>query len=377
MLILYNPPSNAQRKPNLPMSLLALGAVLEGKYDYIIVDGNLERDPLTTIDRAIRETGANVLGVTVMPGPQLSDAIPLCRQLKRMHPNLIIVWGGYFPTQHYDVVLQAPYVDYVVRGHGEYVFKALMDALRQGDDLSKLPGVAYKGRGDVLTQRYADAKLFRVPTSPRLAVSNAMAPIPHPAHLPAFPYHRVPIERYVKRCFLGTRTLSHHSSYGCPFFCNFCAVVNMVNGGWLAQSAKRTADTVQYLHDHWRIDALEFYDNNFFVNEERTVEVAERIRHLGVAWWGEARIDTLLKYKSESWRKMSEAGLKMVFMGAESGSDETLKRMNKGGTASANKTLEIARLMKSYGIIPEFSFILGNPPDPEEDTQHYRVHSTS
>jgi hypothetical protein len=58
----------------------------------------------------------------------------------------------------------------------------------------------------------------------------------------------------------------------------------------------------------------------------------------------------------------------MVFMGAESGSDETLKRMNKGGTAAAEKTLEMAGRMRSYGIVPEFSFVLGNPPDPDEDT---------
>jgi hypothetical protein len=67
---------------------------------------------------------------------------------------------------------------------------------------------------------------------------------------------------------------------------------------------------------------------------------------------------------------MADSGLKMAFMGAESGSDETLKRMNKGGSAATDKTLEIARVMKSYGIVPEFSFVLGNPPDPEEDTRH-------
>jgi radical SAM superfamily enzyme YgiQ (UPF0313 family) len=68
---------------------------------------------------------------------------------------------------------------------------------------------------------------------------------------------------------------------------------------------------------------------------------------------------------------MRDSGLKMVFLGAESGSDETLKLMNKGGTASTEKTIEIARKMKHYGIVPEFSFVLGNPPDPEAD-----VHST-
>jgi hypothetical protein len=57
----------------------------------------------------------------------------------------------------------------------------------------------------------------------------------------------------------------------------------------------------------------------------------------------------------------------MIFMGAESGSDETLARMNKGGKASTTATLEIARILKNYEIVPEFSFILGNPPDPDAD----------
>ena len=57
----------------------------------------------------------------------------------------------------------------------------------------------------------------------------------------------------------------------------------------------------------------------------------------------------------------------MVFCGAESGSTDTLKRMNKGGTAAAELTLELARRMKSFGIVPEFSFVVGNPPDPEAD----------
>ena len=51
MIILYNPQSSASRKPVLPFALLALGAVLEGKYEYVIVDGNLEPDPLARLER--------------------------------------------------------------------------------------------------------------------------------------------------------------------------------------------------------------------------------------------------------------------------------------------------------------------------------------
>ncbi|HEX5415875.1 MAG TPA: radical SAM protein, partial [Chloroflexota bacterium] len=351
MLILYNPASNARRKPILPMSLLALGAALEGGHDYAIVDGNLETEPVRAIDRLVHSTGADVLGVTVMPGPQLSQAVPLCRELKARHPGLTIVWGGYFPTQHYEACLRAPYVDYVVRGHGELVFRGLLDARQSGTDPTALAGLAYRhpGTGAI--------------------TSNPLAPIPHPERLPDFPYHRLDLERYIRPTFLGRRTLPHHSSYGCPFFCNFCAVVNMVNGRWLAQSAERAAGIVRALAQEWRVDAVEFYDNNFFVHEARTAEFAERIRDLSINWWGESRIDTLLKYSDRNWALMRDSGLKMVFMGAESGSDETLRRMNKGGTASTEKTLAIAAKTASYGIVPEFSFVLGNPPDPEADVR--------
>jgi hypothetical protein len=64
---------------------------------------------------------------------------------------------------------------------------------------------------------------------------------------------------------------------------------------------------------------------------------------------------------------MKESGLRMVFLGAESGSAETLARMDKGGTLTPEQTVDLARLMKEYGIVPEFSFVVGNPPDPEAD----------
>ena len=73
---------------------------------------------------------------------------------------------------------------------------------------------------------------------------------------------------------------------------------------------------------------------------------------------------------------MKRSGLKMVFCGAESGSTEMLKRMNKGGTASADLTLELAARMKTHGVVPEFSFVVGNPPDPEARSRCTRCRSS-
>ena len=355
MLIFFNPQSSAGRKPILPFSLLAVGAVLEGHYDYNIVDANLEDNPVQAIGDLIEQSDAPcVLGVTAMPGPQLQQAVPLCQTLKQKYPNLVIVWGGYFATQHWEACLRAEYVDYVVRGHGETVFLALLNTLHESDfrpkqeTLKTLNGLAYRN-------------------STGNPVSNDLAPLPHPAQLPAFNFDRLPMENYVRSTFLGNRTLGYHSSYGCPFFCNFCAVVNLVNGRWLPQTAAQVAEAAQLYHKRWGVNAIEFYDNNFFTAEKRVAEFSERVMDLNLAWWGEGRIDTMQKYAAKTWQLMRDSGLKMVFMGAESGSDETLKRMNKGGKMSVQKILEMAASMREWGIVPEFSFVMGNPPDPEAD----------
>src|SRR6202044_2214400 len=48
-------------------------------------------------------------------------------------------------------------------------------------------------------------------------------------------------------------------------------------------------------------------------------------------------------------------------------SDEVLKKMRKG--SKVEHTFEVARRMREYGVIPEFSFILGGPEDPEGEIE--------
>ena len=74
---------------------------------------------------------------------------------------------------------------------------------------------------------------------------------------------------------------------------------------------------------------------------------------LNVRWWGEGRVDTMLNFSDTTWQLMEKSGLRMVFLGAETGSDATLKRMDKGGTAATKKTLEIAAKMETHNMVPE------------------------
>jgi radical SAM superfamily enzyme YgiQ (UPF0313 family) len=90
-----------------------------------------------------------------------------------------------------------------------------------------------------------------------------------------------------------------------------------------------------------------------------------------MVWWGEGRIDTIDKYKDETLALMRESGCKMIFNGAETGNDEILKKMDKGGTQSGKQIRAFAARMKKFDIIPEYSFVLGTPAETPEKVMEY------
>ena len=153
MIALLNP-TNARWKYRFPLSLMYLGAVLEGKYSYSIIDQNLDKSALERLDRLVRTRQIKYLAVTVMPGPQLFEAIPISKYLKEKYPDLTIIWGGYFASLHTATVLQSGYVDYVIRGQGERVFLELIDILE---------GNSSKALRDVAGLSFRDGKVIQNP----------------------------------------------------------------------------------------------------------------------------------------------------------------------------------------------------------------------
>jgi radical SAM superfamily enzyme YgiQ (UPF0313 family) len=357
MIVLFNPRSTTPGKQPLPLSLMSLAAVLEGRYPWTLVDGNVTDDPAGDIGALLSCAPAGqvtLLGVTVMPGPQLTEAVAVCKKVRARLPHVPIVWGGYFPTQHTDTVLGAPYVDFVIRSQGEQALLGLIEEvlsrIRNGESGIRTPGVSWSE---------AAGRVVHNPAGPMIALDD----------LPDLPYGRVDMARYLQPTYLGRRTVAHNSSFGCPFACSFCAVVAMTNRRWLAQSPARMERVLRHLVDVYRVDSVQMHDMDFFIAEARVAEFAERIAPLGLSWWALGRVDTLMQYSDATWKAMARSGLKMLFSGAESASDATLAAMNKGGKASARLTLELARRMKSYGVVPEFSFVLGSPPDPVGDME--------
>lgn len=348
MIVLYYPQNTPPKLGRMPLSALALGAVLEGEHEYTIVDGNVDRNAFATLTRLLAERAdVEMLAVSVMPGTQMLNAIAHCKKLKARFPRLKILWGGYFPSMHTEAVLNSAYVDYVLRAQAERSLPELLAALASGSSLDAVHNLSFRTNGS-----------FH---------HNPEFPTFDPNLRPLLPYERVDMESYAIPTFVGKRTFCHETSVGCPHKCNFCGVVDLFHSRWKAESVERTMEVLTILKERFGMDGMEFHDSEFFVSEKRVAELCEGMIPLNIRWWSEGRIDTMLNYSRETWKLMERSGLTMVFYGAESGLDDTLKLMDKGGV-TIDKTKAIAALCKEFHVQSEFSFVMGsNPTRTEED----------
>lgn len=349
-VLLFNPFA-AKNGYRIPYSILQIAASIQNVYEFVFVDGNRETDPWLKI-RSYLDTGEfKFFGCTVMPGPQLRQAIPYTKKIREEYPEIVNIWGGYFASNQCDTALNSEFVDFVINGQGDYAFPQLLDKLSKGEnDFDKINNLIYKQKDEIVKTR----KEF----------------ISDQDGLPNFPYKKLdddyPLKGYLKRTYLGSKTSAYHASFGCPFTCSFCAVVPIYNARWKSKSAENIYKDIKYLIEEHYADAIEFFDNNFFVNEKMVVEFSKLVKKHNISWWGEGRIDTINKYKNESLKIMRESGCKMIFFGAESSNDEILEQMDKGGTQTVQQIRDFAARMKTFDIIPEYSFVLGIPLDTEE-----------
>jgi radical SAM superfamily enzyme YgiQ (UPF0313 family) len=277
----------------------------------------------------------------------MAAAMEASREVRRLRPTVRIVWGGYFPSIYPDATLNARYVDFAVRGQGEDTLLELLGALRGSGDLEDIRGLSYKDTFG-------------------LHRHNPERPMKGPNAFPWSPFHRVPVHEYLRPSFFGKRTAVHHASIGCPFKCSFCGVHAAYGTREKMESPARTAAILEHLATKYGADSVQFYDMNFFMREDQARELAECLAPLHLRWWCEARVDVMCKYSDATLDSLRRAGCTMIFFGAESGSNWALKEMQKGITTE--QTLQVASRMRHFDIIPEFSFVIGNPNDPERDT---------
>src|SRR3954471_3774349 len=139
-IVLYNPRAVFF---TMPLGLLAVASALDrSRYDVVIVDARLEADPLGTLLKAL--DGAACLGIGVLTGEPIRDAIAASRAAKALFPDLPVVWGGWHPSLFGTGCLEEASVDVTVQGQGEETFCEIVDRLVRGESLRGLAGSTFR-----------------------------------------------------------------------------------------------------------------------------------------------------------------------------------------------------------------------------------------
>ena len=349
-ILLINPTITKARHARFPLAVMSLATAVEHRYSTTIIDGNVDRNFIATARTALTEQVFDAVGVTVMGGPQIPTAAAVSKAIRAVSPKTPIIWGGYFPTICPSPSINSPYVDYVIRGQGEDALPELLEAVF-GNDCSRLEtiaGLSWRRDGTVVHNK------DRVFTSAPLATKLRYELLENPT-------------QYLGRTYLGRRTAGYQAALGCRFRCTFCGVATMFRGRTALPTAERLGHDLRMLKENLGADAIQFYDHNFFDREVDMVPLLEVLADVELPWWCFARSDALLNLSDASWKLVRKSGLRMAYIGAESPDDKLLREVRKG--TRADQTLAVVEKCRSNGVIPELSFMLAPPHDPEEATE--------
>ncbi len=339
-VILYNP---AAVFYTMPLALVAVGSNLDpARYDVRIVDGRLEEDPAKAVLAELDD--ALCLGVSVLTGAPIRDALRITRAAKAYRPGLPVVWGGWHPSLFLTETLAEPAIDVTVKGQGEGTFRELVDRLAEKKDLAGLPGIAYR----------VDGKAVQNPPRPMIDMNDL--PLPN--------YNLLPVEQYFT--LKKQRQFDYISSTGCFWRCAFCADPFVYNRGWTALPPERVGEEIEHLWRRYRFDELAFQDETFFTYKKRVLAIAEAFLHRGMTfrWTATMRADQGFRLADDGFALLARSGLRRVLIGVESGSQEMLDWMQKDITL--DQVAYCAEQCARHGIGAIFPFIVGFPGETDE-----------
>jgi anaerobic magnesium-protoporphyrin IX monomethyl ester cyclase len=343
-VVLYNPQAVFF---TMPLALLAIGSELDpALFEVITVDARLDPDAESTVLAHAKD--ALCLGVTVLTGAPISDALRVSRAVKKARAALPVVWGGWHPSMFAVECLQEPSVDVTVQGQGEETFAEIVQRLAAGRSLQDCAGC---------TVRLADG-------TPQINPPRTLAQV---ENFRAHDYGLIPVERYFER--KGKRQLDFISSQGCNFRCAFCSDPFVYGRKWVGLEPVRMALRLKELWDRYRFDDVNFQDETFFTKAGRVAALAERIVASGMqsTWAATMRADQGVRLPDEIWQLCKQSGMRRLLVGVESGSNEVLKRIRKD--IKIEQVYATAEKMCKFGIAGHFPFIVGFPEESDAEVQ--------
>ncbi len=251
--------------------------------------------------REIERYQPSVVCVSIMFSCFHDAAERLAQKIKARFPSVVIIAGGAHVTANYRDVLKCGAVDYCLRYEGEETLPRLLKLIENGMPVDTIEGIAY-GRDQAVTN---DAHAWIRDLDKVCPAYDMISP---------------------GDCGGAVTVIT---SRGCPFACGFCTVHLSMGRAFRARSPKNVADEIEtYLRRGFARFNIE--DDNFIHDIERAKEICREIARCGL------QSDICLPngvavrdLDEECVSLMAAAGVKKLFLGLETTSDELLTKLNK------------------------------------------------
>ena len=285
-----------------------------------------------------------VVGLSVVFTKQLSFSILLAKEIKRLAPDIITVFGGsFFNSENLETFLATDWVDYLVLHDGEAPFLRLLEALESGGNVRAVPNIAFFDT--------SAGRIFHNDEDAGVKLND----------LAYADYSDFDFTNY----FMPAPVASVLSSRGCYWRrCTFCDHFAGYAGSYKTQSITRVVDELQHHVETYGIRHFSFVDE--MISAKRFLKLSEEIlkRGLDIAFYAFAK-PTTDNFTPEILEVMYKAGCRAIYWGVESGSDRVLKLMDKGNNVESTSQTLIAA--NKAGIRNHLFLIVGYPTETSSE----------
>lgn len=368
-ILLINPPYYVSSKkvnfwPSFPLGMGYIASFLEKRgYLVKIIDAFAEgyENRVSHGDKYLRiglsdeqiltgiaDFSPDLVGVSCLFSIQHFALHSMVKTIKNFNKDLPVVVGGPHVSGVPELVMSDKNIDFGVLGEGEEKIMALIDALNNGTDLKKIPGIAYREGDEV---RINKSSVF----------VKDLDEIPFPA------WHLFKMDRYLnqeishgglvrRRPFMTMLT-----SRGCPMRCFFCSVRDTWGTNIRTRSPGNVIKEIMTLREKFQIKELIIVDDNFNFDIERLDAILDFLIKEKMDLVVEVPNGLFLKKLNKGiLNKMQKAGFCKIYFPIESGNEHVRNAIIKK-PVDMNLVRELVSYCRLIGLEAEGYFIFGLP----------------
>jgi anaerobic magnesium-protoporphyrin IX monomethyl ester cyclase len=338
-------PAFSSTEATAPLGILAVSTpLLRAGYEICLIDSTITPNFQKRVLAELKD--ALCLAVSLVTGPMIKETVEIARAAKELYPDKPVVLGGWHPSLLPHQTLAAPYIDIVVKGQGEDAFLEIVQRIEAGESMKGVQGVGYKEDGHIVFNQPRELKPIR--------------------DLPPKAYHLADFDAYERVC--GRRWAMYTSSLACPYNCAYCTNNSVYGRKWNALEPEQFVEETMDLTTRYNLQLLWVVDDNFLVDRDRAVGIAEGLvrRNAKFDWSIQASTNLVNRLTVDELKLLRRAGLSQVAQGVDSGSPKVMHLMNKDFQKIETVYAAASKLTKA-GIRPSFNMIFGFPGEGDAE----------